>query len=146
MIKRILTSLFIFAAIAATAQTTLPTSWSFTTTSYPTGWSASSVAFYTGSGNTPPAAKFDATGDWVQIYFSGIPGALSYYITGNSFAGGTFDVQESVNGVSWTGVHNFNASNLPATTYTLFTDNLSATSHYVRFYYSNKVSGNVGLD
>ncbi|CAN5149589.1 hypothetical protein BH09BAC5_BH09BAC5_10980 [soil metagenome] len=144
--KRILTTLFIFASIAITAQTTLPTSWSFPTTVFPTGWSMSGIAYYTGSGNTPPAAKLDNTGDWVQIYFAGTPGALTYYVIGNTFTGGTFDVQESVNGTTWTTLRTFNDQTLPASTYTMFTDNPASTSHYIRFFYTLKVSGNVGLD
>lgn len=145
--KRILTSLFIFAALVATAQTTLPTAWSFTTTVFPTGWSMNGIAYYTGSGNTPPAAKLDNTGDWVQIYFSGTPGALTYYVAGNSFTGGTFDVQESVNGTVWTTLRSFNDVTLPAApTYTQFTDNPASASRYIRFFYTQKVSGNVGLD
>ncbi|MBI3509369.1 MAG: endonuclease [Bacteroidetes bacterium] len=144
--KKIITALFSIAVISAIAQTTLPTAWSFTTTSFPNGWSASGNTYYTGSGNTPPACKFDNTADWVQIYFSGTPGQLSYYIAGNSFASGTFDIEESVNGSSWTNLHSFNDVTLPVSTYTLFTDNVNATSHYVRFIYTNKVTGNVGLD
>ncbi len=128
------------------AQTALPTSWSFTTTSFPFGWTASGNTYYSGSGNTPPACKFDNTGDWVQIYYSGSAGPLSYYITGNSFSGGTFEVQESVNGTTWTVLHTWDATNLPSTTYSQFTDQPNAASRYVRFYYTNKVSGNVGLD
>lgn len=144
--KKLLTALFSIAMLALTAQTTLPTSWSFTTAVYPNGWSASGTSFYTGSGNTPPACKLDGTGDWVQIYFSGAPGPLTYYVAGNSFVGGTFDVQESVNGTTWTTMRSFNDVTLPASTYTLFTDNPAAGSHYVRFFYTLKQSGNVGLD
>ncbi|CAN5844740.1 hypothetical protein BH11BAC7_BH11BAC7_35750 [soil metagenome] len=146
--KRILTTLLIFAAIAVTAQTTLPTQWSFSTTVFPNGWTTNltTTDYYTGSGNTPPAAKFSSTGKWVQIYFSGNPGALSYYIAGNSFAGGTFDVQESPNGLTWTTLHAFNDVNLPAATYTQFTDIPLSTSRYIRFFYTQKVSGNVGVD
>jgi endonuclease I len=144
--KRIITSLFIFAAIAATAQTTLPTSWSFPTTVFPTGWSESGIAYYTGSGNTPPAAKLDNTGDWVQIYFAGAPGVLSYYIAGNSFVGGNFDVQESPNGTTWTTLHAYTDVQLSSATYTQYSDNPLSTTRYIRFYYTNKVSGNVGLD
>lgn len=144
--KRILTALFCVAGLYLAAQTTLPTSWSFTTTTFPNGWTASGNTYYTGSGNTPPACKFDGTGDWVQIYFAGAPGPLTYYIAGNSFAGGTFDVQESVNGTTWTTLHSFNDVTLPSATYTQFTDNPSATSHYIRFYYTLKSAGNVGLD
>lgn len=138
--------LLVFAAIAVTAQTTLPTTWSFTTTVFPAGWSESGIAYYTGSGNTPPAAKFDNTGDWVQIAFSDAPGPLSYYITGNSFSGGTFEVQESVNGIVWTTLHTWTDANLPSATYSQFTDNPNAASRYIRFYYTQKVSGNVGVD
>jgi endonuclease I len=144
--KRILTSLFIFAAIAATAQTTLPTSWSFATTVFPTGWSESGISYYTGSGNTPPAARLDNDFDWVQIHFASAPGVLSYYIAGNSFVGGTFEVQESINGTVWTTMRTFTDSNLPSATYTQFSDNPASASRYVRFYYTDKVSGNVGLD
>jgi endonuclease I len=144
--KRILATLFIFAAITATAQTTLPTNWSFATTTFPTGWSENGIGYYTGSGNTPPAAKLDGTGDWVEIYFSGAPGLLSYYVAGNSFVGGTFEVQESVNGTVWTTLRTFTDANLPSATYAQFSDNPAAASRYIRFYYTNKVSGNVGLD
>lgn len=146
--KRILTSLFIFAALAVTAQTTLPTSWSFATTVFPNGWTTNftTTDYYTGSGNTPPAAKFASTGKYVQIFFSGAPGALSYYIAGNSFAGGSFDVEESPNGISWTTLHAFTAANLPAATYSQFTDTPLSSSRYIRFYYTNKVTGNVGVD
>lgn len=145
--KRLLTALLFLSAIALTAQTTLPTSWSFSSTVFPNGWTASSnIAYYTGSGNTPPACKFDATGKYVEIFFAGTPGPLSYYITGNSFVGGTFDVQESVNGTTWTTLHSWTDSNLPSATYQQFTDNPSAGSHYIRFYYTLKSAGNVGLD
>jgi endonuclease I len=142
--KNFLTTLLALAAICISAQTTLPTSWSFTTTVYPNGWTSSGTTFYTGSGNTPPACKFDSDLDYVEIYFSGAPGALTYYITGNSFSGGTFDVQESVNGTTWTTLHSY-TTNMP-TAYTQMTDNPAAASHYVRFYYTDKQSGNVGLD
>jgi endonuclease I len=144
--KRILTTLIIFAAIAASAQTTLPTAWSFPTTSFPTGWTMNGISYYTGSGNTPPAAKLDGTGDWVQIYFSGNPGTLTYFLAGNSFVGGTFDVQESVNGTTWTTLHSFSDVQLGAGGYVQYTDNPASASRYIRFFYTNKVNGNVGLD
>lgn len=144
--KKILTALFSIAVLALTAQTTLPTSWSFTSATYPNGWTATGTGFYTGSGNTPPACKFDSDFDELVIYFSGAPGPLTYYITGNSFVGGTFDIQESVNGTTWTTIRSFDDQTLPAATYTQFTDNPNAASHYVRFYYTDKQSGNVGVD
>ena len=96
--KKITSILSILATSLLMAQTTtLPTSWSFTTANLPNGWTENGTAFYTGSGNTPPACKLDNTGDWVQIRFSDAPGQLDYYLTGNSFSGGTFTVQASTN-------------------------------------------------
>ncbi len=133
------------------AQTTLPASWGFSTTTLPTGWSEVNVntvtsPYYTGSGNPAPAYKFDATpgGDMLTIFFNSSPGTVSYDLTGNSFSGGTFLVQESSNGSTWTTVHTF--TNPPAGAYTPFSDNLLSTSRYVRFNYSIKSSGNIGLD
>lgn len=140
------TLLFIvFVNVSAFAQAVLPTSWSFANTTFPTGWTQIDPlpAYYTASGNTPPAYKFDATGDQIVISFASNPGNLTYYIAGNSFSGGTFLVEESVNGSSWTTLRSHTA---PTSTYTLYTDVPNSASRYIRFNYSNKVSGNVGLD
>jgi endonuclease I len=128
----------------AMAQAVLPTSWSFATTTLPTGWSTSGTDYYTASGNTPPAMKFDGTGDFLTINFTSSPGNLTYFIAGNSFAGGTFTVQESDLGSTWTTVHTY--TTLPAGTYVQMTDALMSTTRYVRFFYTQKVTGNVGLD
>jgi endonuclease I len=129
-------------AAGALAQTTLPTSWSFVGTP-PNGWTQMGTSTYTGSGNTPPAGKFDSSGDWLQIWFSDAPGALTYYLTGNSFSGGTFTVEESVNGTTWTALRTITA---PPTVYTLYTDIPNTNSRYIRFYYTQKVTGNIGVD
>lgn len=140
----IFTALLSCFSFSAMAQAVLPTSWSFSTTSLPTGWTESGTAFYSASGNTPPAMKFDGTGDVLTINFASNPGNLTYYLAGNSFTGGTFLVEESDLGTVYTTLHTFTAP--PAGTYTLFTDVPQATSRYIRFRYSNKVSGNIGLD
>jgi hypothetical protein len=142
--KKLITAICTLFTLAVAAQTTLPTSWSFTTASYPNGWTAVGTGFYTGSGNTPPACKFDNTGDYLEIWFASSAGPVTYYISGNSFSGGTYEVQESVNGTVWTTMRTF-TTNMP-TTYTQFTDNPAAASRYVRFNYTLKQSGNVGLD
>lgn len=142
--KKLLTAIVSVVAFTLAAQTTLPTSWSFTTSTYPNGWTASGTSFYTGSGNTPPACKLDNTGDYVEIWFASAPGPLTYYISGNSYAGGTFEVQESPNGTTWTVMHSF-TTNMPSN-YTLITDNPLSTSRYIRFNYTLKSSGNVGID
>src|SRR5690349_9721485 len=120
--KKFLTVFAVVFTLAVAAQTTLPTSWSFPTTSFPNGWSASGISYYTGSGNTPPAAKLDSDNDYVEIWFASAPGSLSYYLMGNSFSGGQFDVLESPNGTAWTTLHSY-TTNMPTSNYTQFTDN-----------------------
>lgn len=142
--KHLLLTLCSLATFSVISQAVLPTSHSFTGTTLPSGWTENGTAFYTASGNTPPAMKLDGTGDYLQIYFTGNPGQLSYYLTGNGFSGGTFEVQESVNGSSWTTLHSFTTA--PDATYTQYTDTPQITSHYIRFFYTQKVAGNIGLD
>lgn len=137
----ILVLLFSFTGLS---QAVLPTSWSFTTTTLPTGWTENESVFYTGSGNTPPTKKFDSTGDYLIIHFASNPGNLTYYLAGNSFSGGTFTVEESEFGTVWTTLHTHTAP--PAGTYTQYTDVPLSASRYIRFIYTNKVSGNIGLD
>lgn len=136
--------LAVLFTVNSIAQAVLPSSWSFTTATLPNGWTESGTAFYTGSGNTPPAMKFDNTGDYLVINYASNAGALTYYLTGNSFSGGTFTVEESALGTVWTTLHTHTAP--PAGTYSLFTDFPQSTSRYIRFIYTNKSSGNIGLD
>lgn len=150
--KKTIYSIFLacFVTLLGYSQAVLPTSSSFTTTAFPTGWTASStapnssIAYYSASGNTPPALKFDGTGDMLTINFASAPGDLTYYLAGNSFSGGTFLVEESANGTAWTTLHTHTTP--PAATYTLYTDVPNSASRYIRFNYTNKVSGNIGID
>lgn len=143
--KRIIfATLAVLVSVMGYAQAVLPTTWSFTTTTLPTGWTATGTDYYSASGNTPPAMKFDGTGDNLVIHFASNPGNLSYYLTGNGFSGGTFTVEESDLGVVWTPLHTFTSP--PNATYTLFTDVPQSTTRYIRFNYTQKVSGNIGLD
>jgi hypothetical protein len=127
----------------ANAQTTLPTSWDASGAT-PNGWTLVGTTFYTGSGNPAPAVRFDTQSDYMDIWFSDEPGALTYDIAGNSFSGGTFTVKESANGTVWTTLRTF--TSLSAGTYVQTTDAPMSTTRYIRFEYTVKVSGNVGLD
>jgi hypothetical protein len=145
MKKVIYTSLLaVLISFSVKAQAVLPTSWSFTTTILPIGWTESESNLYSASGNTPPAKKFDTTGDNLIIHFASAPGNLTYYLTGNGFSGGTFTVEESEFGTAWTTLHAFTSP--PNATYTMFTDAPLAATRYIRFIYTTKVSGNIGLD
>ena len=149
MKKIIYSSLFVLIAnISGFAQAALPTSYSWGGAAYPSGWSAvdPSPSYYTSSSSahtTPSSLKMDASGDKVIINFASTQGTLTYWLNTNSFSGGTFIVEESQNGSAWTTLR-------PFTTYpsawTQYTDMPNSASRYVRFNYSNKVSGNIALD
>ena len=126
------------------SQAILPSSWSFPTTNLPAGWAESGTNFYTASGNTPPAMKFDNTDDFLIININSSPGDLTYFLTGNGFSGGTFTVEESEFGSVWNvlRVH----TSPPNANYIMFTDVPQNTTRFIRFNYTNKVSGNIGLD
>jgi len=88
-----------------------------------------------------PYLKMNTTGDWLVIHFNGEPGKLSYDIKGNSYSGGTFTVQESVDGNTYTDIVAYTELGDKATK----THTLAATSRYVKFIYTEKVNGNVAL-
>ena len=144
MKKIILIGVITFSTIVSYSQAILPTTWSFPTVNLPTGWTESGTDFYTASGNTPPAMKFDHTGDYLIINLNSSPGDLVYYLTGNGFSGGTFTVEESDLGSVWTTLHSHTSP--PNASYTMYTDVPQSTTRFIRFIYTNKVSGNIGLD
>ena len=144
MKKTILIGLLTFSTIAAYSQAILPTTWSFPTVNLPNGWTESGTSFYTASGNTPPAMKFDGTGDYMIINVNSNPGALTYYLTGNAFSGGVFTVEESDLGFVWTTLHSHTSP--PNASYTMYTDVPQPTTRFIRFIYTNKDVGNIGID
>jgi len=145
MKKRILLISAVLLSIVAYSQAILPTTWSFSTINLPSGWTESGTSFYTASGNTPPAMKFDNTGDYMIINLNSNPGDLTYYLTGNTFSGGSvFTVEESDLGSVWTTLHSHVSP--PNASYTMYTDVPQSTSRFIRFIYTNKVTGNIGLD
>ena len=91
--------------------------------------------------NDAPYLKFDGTGDHVIIHFDVEPGILSYDIKGNSFNGGTFTVQESENGETYTDIVVYTELAAKETK----THNLASSSRYVKFIYTEKSGGNVAL-
>jgi trimeric autotransporter adhesin len=88
-------------------------------------------------------------GDNIVISFTGVPGTLTYYanITGlaNSF-GGTFVVEESVDGVTYTNLRTITSNLLRVAGGTLFTDNPKATSKFIKFRFQARGAQNFLLD
>ena len=144
--------MFLLWEAAAFGQAALPTFYSgpWFSGPLPSGWTKQSLGAdyktdYDGSGGT--AAKFDGSGDFIQIYFNGAPGQVSYYTQGNSLSGDyTYKVQESANGSAWTDVEVFNSGNPISASVVAHTNNLAPASRYVKFLYVTKAAGNVGLD
>lgn len=128
-------------------QASLPTSYSFWG-EVPAGWTINSGGSYQQGSDNTPACRLDATGQYVEIFFNDEPGELIYYLkgmTGSTPWNGTFSIQESVNGQSWSTMRNI--ASLSHQTFTELRDTLNINSRYARFYYTNKVGGsNVALD
>ncbi len=96
---------------------------------------------YSGTSAPTTKLKFDTTGDYVILKINEIPGDLSFDIKGNSFSGGTFNVQVSADGETFV---NF-------LTYTELGDTktesyeLDPEVRYIKWIYTEKSTGNVGL-
>jgi len=170
MQKLLSVALAIFALISTgKAQTALPTSWNFSTpavTSPPNGWTygiglnGTGGLTYSGAvnaiGGDGVAARLDASGEFVKIWFADKAGPITYYIKGTGIPPGptftgTFSVQESVDDASYTDLKVFTtASPIPGGTMgaaNKFTHTPAAASRYIRFFYTEKLSGtNVALD
>ena len=82
--------------------------------------------------------KFDNTGDWLKIKINADPGKLSYQIKGNSFSGGTFTIQQSADDETYSNLATYTADGSVELA-------LDKTTRYVKFIYTSKSSGNIGL-
>ncbi len=94
--------------------------------------------------SSSPKLKFDGTGDWLLLQFNERPGTLTFDIKGNSFSGGTFKVQTSADGVSYSDLETYTSFGNNETFEEIF-DNLDENVRYIKWVYTEKVSGNVGL-
>ena len=86
--------------------------------------------------------KFDSTDDYVVLKINERPGTLTFKIKNNSFSGGTFKVQTSEDGVTYTDLKTY--TEITGTQDEEFT-NLGENVRYIKWIYTEKVSGNVGL-
>ncbi|MCO5268605.1 MAG: endonuclease [Brumimicrobium sp.] len=148
MNKKILSLFVAFStAFFAFSQATLPTSCDFTGSALPAvGWSSNLAEYYTGSGNPAPAFKFGVTGRYLLINVASAPGNVTFDLTGNSFGTGSFELQESVDGTTFTTVATYGNAELAGGSYFSNNKALDQNSRWIRFIYINKAGGNVGLD
>lgn len=85
--------------------------------------------------------KFDGTGDYMVIAFKDEPSTISFAIKGNGFTNGTFEVLESADNKTYTVVKSFSSYGDAATE----TASLKSASRFVKFLYTKKEAGNVGI-
>lgn len=109
--------------------------------SLPSGFSHTGLSGYSG------ALKFDDTGDFVIMHFTGTPGTLFFELGVNNAFPGTipataiFTVEESTDGLSWSTLSTY--TNISGGTKTL---NPALSSQYIRWIYTTKPSGtNIAL-
>ena len=84
--------------------------------------------------------KFDGTGDYLIIQLADAPSKLTYNIKGNTFSGGTFKVQQSSDGSSYSDLASYTSDFDGSKEHSL-----ASTTRYIKFIYTTKSSGNVGL-
>ena len=92
-----------------------------------------------------PYLKFDGSGDCLVIQMAGSAKYLRYAIKGNSISGETakYEVMESADGETYSLLKAYDAESLKSELDE--TLNLKEETRFVKFFYTNKEAGNVGL-
>ena len=85
--------------------------------------------------------KFDSANDELVLKLNEAPTMLTFDIKGNGFSGGTFTVQTSSDGEKYSDLETY--TDLGDTQSESF--NLDENVRYIKWIYTNKVNGNVGL-
>ena len=88
-----------------------------------------------------PKLKFDHAGDELILKINENPSVLTFDIKGNSFSEGTFTVQTSADGVTYTDLKSYTELG----TVSHETLDLASTVRYIKWIYTNKANGNVAL-
>lgn len=115
----------------------------------PVGLTSSGLGTYPdslGSDSDAGSAKFDDSGDSLTIEFDESAAVLTYQLKGDAAGAatsGTFIVEESTNGGSYTPLRTLTAQ---ATSDTAYVETLAPATRFIRFRYASKVTGNIQLD
>lgn len=143
----------------AFSQATLPAFWNCNDPAgAPTGFTlnqgTSGTFVYTSANlvkSTPAAIRLDVTGEWIKINWTGTADTLWFYASGTGASGvtawkGTFDVEASADGSTWTSVKKFVDTEMPMGTKQLFAQ-VGSTARYARLIFTSKTSGyNLAID
>lgn len=143
----------------AFSQATLPAFWNCNDPAgAPTGFTlnqgTSGTFVYTSTNlvkSTPAAIRLDVTGEWIKINWTGTADTLWFYASGTGASGvtawkGTFDVEASADGSTWTSVKKFVDTDMPMGTKQLFAQ-VGSTARFARLIFTAKTSGyNLAID
>lgn len=93
--------------------------------------------------------KFKNEGSFLLAHFSDIPGTLVYYIKGNvTNSSCIFEIDASSDGILWNNMVRYDASNTIPTDENakeVRVENIPADARYIRWIYTKKGAGNVGI-
>ncbi len=139
------------------AQASIPTSFDFEDFSaIPAGWTITDISTSGGLTYTGPnscgtqALRLDANNEALTIWCGLQPGPVTFSIRATGpWNNGKFNIQESIDGTSYSNLLTFNSANpMPNTSCTTLTAIPSnAAIRYIRFFYEQKVSGaNTAID
>lgn len=119
----------------------------------PQGFSQSGLGNDYSNNACSTSLRFNSSGDYLLLYFTGVATSLSYKMKANTQSNtndwtGIFTVEESVDGNSWTVLRTINSNTTNITTSTagtVFTDTPLSTSRYFRWTFTYKNNGNLAF-
>lgn len=158
--KKIITSMLVLLGTITFAQAPLPTSEnfnSFSGTFTQTGWTfnenpsgAPNYSYPSGGVGGSAAGRLDEANDNIVVFVGDQIGQVTYALKGTATTGswqGILDVQESLNGTAWSTIASYTTGVLPTAGFNTYSVSPSANTRYIRWNFSNKVSGyNVAID
>ena len=132
-------------SVVAFGQATLPVNRTTWNAGAPTGWTDNGIprtTIFACSGSN--GGSMQLAGKSYKVFFTGIPDVLTYSIKGSNPSTGSFKVQESLDGVTWTDVAVY--TSITGSTCIGESKTLLSTSRYVQFILITKTAGNVDID
>lgn len=90
-----------------------------------------------------PKLNFDNTGDYLIIRLPESAEVVAFDVAGKNFSGGTFDVDQSTDGITYTVTGDPIAVTYRSTT--TIHRNINPGTRFVKFVYTNKYAGDVGI-
>jgi hypothetical protein len=156
----IITSVLALIGTLSFAQAPLPTTENFNSfigTFAQAGWTfnenptgAPNYSYPSGGVSGTAAGRLDESNDNIVVFVGDQMGQVTFALKGTITTGawqGVFDVQESTNGSTWTTTLASYTTGVLATSFNTYSVTPSASARYIRWNFTNKVSGyNVAID